>query len=51
MLQPNVMLNEYRHNNKFAQYVDEYCARRGIPVKEALEHESVRQACLQYTEV
>lgn len=50
-MQPNAMLNEYRYNQKFRQYVDKYCAERGTSVEEALKHELVRQVCLQYTEV
>lgn len=51
MLRPNVMLNEYRHNQNFKQYVDKYCKNRHITIKEALKHEIVRQMCLQYTEI
>lgn len=46
-----VIENEYRHNKRFRDYVDKYAANHGISVEEALKHEIVRQACLQYTEV
>lgn len=42
---------EYRFNANFRRYVDQYCKTHGISVEEALKHEIVRQACLQYTEV
>lgn len=43
--------NEYRHNEKFRQYVDKYAKNRRITVAEALKHELVRQAALYYMEV
>lgn len=43
--------NEYRHNEKFRQYVDKYAKNRGITVVETLNHELVRQVALYYTEV
>lgn len=43
--------NEYRHNEKFRQYVDKYAKSRGITVVDALKHELVRQVALYYTEV
>lgn len=45
------MKNEYRYNRRFRQYVDKYCVHHGISVEEALTHELVRKAYLQYTEV
>lgn len=45
--------NEYENNARFRQYVDRYsrCHNvNGIPVKEALRHEIVRQVCLDYKE-
>ena len=42
--------NEYRHNKRFREYVDRYCAERGIDVREALQHGAVRRAFLMYTE-
>lgn len=43
--------NEYRHNKRFREYVDKYCAIRKLQLQEALKHELVRQAYLYYTEV
>ena len=43
--------NEYRFNIKFRRYVDRYCERRNVTVEEALGNESVRKACMRYTEV
>lgn len=43
--------NEYKHNQKFREYVDKYCAEYKITVDEALKHEVVRQVYLYYTEV
>lgn len=43
--------NEYRFNKGFHDFVDKYCAEKNITVDEALEHEKVRRAFLQYTEV
>lgn len=43
--------NEYRHNKRFREYVDKYCAEREIDVKEALQHALVKQVFLMYTEV
>lgn len=47
----NRLRNEYRHNNKFRQYVDKYCKSHQLTVDEALQHEVVRQVYLYYTEV
>jgi len=43
--------NEYRHNERFRNYVDRYANKCGIEVSEALGHEVVRQAYFYYTEV
>ena len=42
--------NEYRHNQKFREYVDRYSDQRGISVDEALKHELVKQVYLYYTD-
>lgn len=42
--------NEYRHNQKFREYVDRYSDHRGISVDEALKHELVKQVYLYYTD-
>ena len=46
-----VVDNEYRHNQKFREYVDKYCKKHKCTVDEALRHELVRQVCLRYTDV
>ncbi len=43
--------NEYRHNRRFREYVDQYCSEHGMTVKEALEDARIRQACRWFTEV
>lgn len=43
--------NEYRHNKRFREYVDRYCAKKRIGVREALKHKTVRRAFLMYKEV
>lgn len=44
-------INEtYNNNADFKLYVDKYSKQRGISVKEALQHELVRQVYLYYTE-
>lgn len=45
------MINEYKHNKKFRDYVDKYAAQHKISKDKALDHELVRQAYLYYTEV
>ena len=47
----SVICNEYKHNQKFRDYVDKYSKHQGISVEEALKHEMVRQVYLHYTEV
>ncbi len=42
--------NEYRHNQKFREYVDRYSDQREISVDEALKHELVKQVYLYYTD-
>lgn len=43
--------NDYRHNTAFREYVRKYSQEHGIDVKEALQHEAVKQAWRMYTEV
>ncbi len=43
--------NEYRHNRRFREYVDNYCADHKITVDQALKQEPVRQAFLKHTDV
>ena len=45
------IINEYRHNKKFRDYVDKYCNQLKISVDEALKHELVRQVYFYYTDV
>ncbi len=46
-----LMLNEYRNNSNFRNYVDRYAVKHRLILDEALEHELVRQAYLYYTDV
>lgn len=43
--------NDYRHNAAFREYVQKYCQKHQIEVKEALQHEIVKQVRQLYTEV
>lgn len=45
------ILNEYRFNRKFKEYVDEYCDANNVTVEDALNQEIIKNACLYYTEV
>lgn len=45
------ILNEYRFNRKFREYVDEYCKENGISVEDALSQEKVKNICRHHTEV
>lgn len=45
------MMNEYRYNSSFREYVDKYSKSRGCTVEEAMQHAIVRQVYLYYTEV
>ena len=45
------MMNEYRFNTKFREYVDKYCKKHEITIDEAMEHKLIRQVYLDYTEV
>ena len=45
------MMNEYRFNSKFREYVDKYCNKHKISPEAAMEHKIVRQVYLMYTEV
>lgn len=47
----SILENEYRHNKRFSDYVDEYCDTYRVTVAEALQDEVVRQVYLSYTEV
>ena len=42
---------EYRFNARFRRYVDQYAEEHKITVKEALTHDDVKRAWMQYTEV
>ena len=46
-----VICNEYKHNPKFRDYVDEYSKHHEISVEEALKHKEVRRVYLYLTEV
>lgn len=43
--------NEYRFNKRFREYVDKYCAEKGITVDQAFEDETVKGEFLRYSEV
>ena len=45
------MMNEYRFNTKFREYVDKYCKKHEITIDEAMEHKLIRQVYLDYTEI
>lgn len=45
------ILNEYRFNRKFREYVDEYCNENDISVEDALNQEKVKNIYRYYTEV
>ena len=45
------LMNEYCYNAKFRDYVDKYCKKHSLTVKEALRHEIVKQVYLYYTEM
>ena len=45
------LMNEYCYNPKFRDYVDKYCKKHSLTVKEALRHEIVKQVYLYYAEV
>lgn len=45
------MMNEYRFNSKFREYVDKYCKKHQISPAAAMEHQIIRQVYLVYTEV
>lgn len=43
--------NEYRHNAAFQRFVDKYCEKHGITVREALERQVVKDVFQHYREV
>ena len=45
------MMNEYRFNSKFREYVDKYCNKHKISPEAAMEHQIIRLVYLVYTEV
>ena len=45
------MMNEYRFNKRFREYVDRYSKDHDISPRIAMSHEIVRQVYLMYTEV
>ena len=45
------MMNEYRYNTKFREYVDKYCKKHKISPEAAIEHMIIRHVYLMYTEV
>ena len=45
------MMNEYRFNTKFREYVDKYCKKHQILPAAAMEHMIIRHVYLMYTEV
>ena len=46
-----VICNEYKHNQKFRDYVNKYSRHHKISIEEALKHKRVRQVYLYCTEV
>ena len=46
-----LIINDYRHNIIFRNFVQKYCQKHQIEVKEALQHEIVKQVWQMYTEV
>lgn len=45
------MMNEYRYNTKFREYVDKYCKKHQTSPAAAMEHQIIRNVYLMYTEV
>lgn len=45
------MMNEYRCNTKFREYVDKYCKKHQILPAAAMDHMIIRHVYLMYTEV
>lgn len=45
------MMNEYRYNTKFREYVDKYCKKHQILPAAAMEHQIIWNVYLMYTEV
>ncbi|MBD5524559.1 MAG: hypothetical protein HDR04_09085 [Lachnospiraceae bacterium] len=43
--------NEYRHNRRFREYVDQYCADHDMTVEQAFKQDSVRKEFLMHTDV
>lgn len=46
-----MIVNEYRHNRKFREFVNDFCKKNNMSVAEALRHKSVKQAWLFCTDV
>lgn len=44
----NRVINEYRFNAKFRQYVDEYASRHNMTLLQTWKQDAVRRACLMY---
>lgn len=43
--------NEYKYNQNFKKYVDEYCDKNGCTVNEAFKNEDIKRMFWRYTEV
>lgn len=46
-----LIINDYRHNIIFRNFVQKYCKKHDVDTIEALQHEIVKQVWRMYTEV
>lgn len=46
-----LMINEYRYNSNFREYVDEYCDENNCSIEEAFNNIYVRQKFWMVTEL
>ena len=46
-----LIVNDYRHNIIFRNFVQKYCKKHCVDTMDALQHENVKQAWRMYTEV
>lgn len=47
----DLMKNEYRYNSNFRKFVDEYCKKNKLSIKEAFDKSDVRKMFWRYVEV
>lgn len=47
----NMIINEYKYNSDFMEYVDKYCEKNNCSLEDAFNDDDIKQVFWKYTEV